>query len=92
MNMDFEIPNTPEEAVQMVHQEMLDDAFKGLEKLIRDLDEIKANIRIPINPIYVIDLLGLTIKLSEIHIATFNQENLRPDQIDRIYVLRNKRQ
>lgn len=92
MNIDFEIPDTPEEAVRIVHQEMLDNAFKGLEKLIGDLDEIKANIRIPVNPIYVIELLGLTIKLSEMHIAKFNQENLRPDQIDKIYLLQNKPQ
>lgn len=92
MSIDFEIPDTPEEAVRIVHQEMLDKAFKGLEKLVGDLDEIKANIRIPINPSYVIDLLGLTIKLSEIHIATFNQENLRQDQIDKIYLLLNNPQ
>lgn len=82
MTYEIEVPDTPQEAVELHLQESFDDARRAVEKMQEDRFEIAENAPKPIDCQYVLSILRLAISLSELLMVNMDRDALRPDQRD----------
>lgn len=83
---DIVIPDTPEEAVRLTNQSLFDKTEAGIRKLNQDLQELRASDE-PVEAAYARSLAEAALFLSCARLFWFDEEDLRPDQIERLDVL-----
>ena len=83
---DIVIPDTPEEAVRLTNQSLFDKTEAGIRKLNRDLQELRASDE-PVEADYARSLAETALFLSCARLFWFDEEDLRPDQIERLDAL-----
>lgn len=85
MTYEINVPDTPQQAVEMHFQETFDNTARALAKLEKDMAEISENMDKGLDPVYVLGILRLCISLTELQLVNLDGNDLlRPDQRKRI--------
>ena len=83
MDHEIEVPDTPQQAVELWHQDRFDSAIKGITRLMADREYISAH-NCPVKPSSVIAIIDLALTLGYVSLLHCEREHLREDQVAKV--------